>query len=80
MDKLHYYLSHPDEARKVAMSGFYKAMRYHRYVNRVDYVFNTVEHLLDASYRETGMVMKERAMATRQHIFRREGEPPDAPR
>jgi spore maturation protein CgeB len=69
-DKITFYLSNPKEARKIAMNGYYKALRYHRYVNRVDYVFNTVDHLLDDAYRESGMAMKERGMRTKEHIFR----------
>lgn len=79
MDKVSYYLEHPKEARKIAMSGYYKALRYHRYVNRVDYVFNTVDHLLDDAYRETGMAMKERAMRSEKHIFREHTAKSDAP-
>lgn len=29
-DKLRYYLTHPEEARAIAMQGFYMAMRHHR--------------------------------------------------
>ena len=54
------------------MSGYYKALRYHRYVNRMDYVFHSAAMLLDGSYRETGMYMKEIAMRGDQgHVFKR---------
>ena len=45
-NKINYYLNNPREARRIAMNGYFKAIHYHRYVNRVDYVFNTVEMLL----------------------------------
>lgn len=50
IDKVQYYLSHEHEARRIAMNGFYKALRHHRYVNRVDYILNTVNLLMDPSY------------------------------
>ena len=50
INKVTYYLDHPEEARRIAINGYFKALKYHRYVNRVDYVFNTVAQLLDGSY------------------------------
>lgn len=67
--KLNYYLEHEEEARRIAMNGYYKAIKYHRYVNRVDYMFNTVDHLLDPGYKETGMYMKEEMMRSETHMF-----------
>ena len=51
VDKINYYLTHKDEARRIAMNGYYKAMRYHRYINRVDFILNTVSILTDPSYK-----------------------------
>jgi spore maturation protein CgeB len=51
MAKVKYYLMHHEEARRIAMNGFYKAMRHHRYINRVDYILNTVSLLTDPSYK-----------------------------
>jgi hypothetical protein len=51
MDKVKYYLAHHEEARRIAMNGFYKAMRHHRYINRVDYILTTVSLLTDPSYK-----------------------------
>lgn len=49
--KVRYYLAHPDEARRIAMSGFHKAIRCHRWVNRVDYIMSTAAHLLDPGFK-----------------------------
>ena len=51
VDKINYYLEHKDEARRIAMNGFYKAIKYHRYINRVDYFFNTINLLTDPAYK-----------------------------
>ncbi|KAG5183433.1 hypothetical protein JKP88DRAFT_348665 [Tribonema minus] len=45
MDKLHYYHTHDDEARKVAARGLYHAQRYFNTATFVDYVLITAEEL-----------------------------------
>ena len=40
-NKLKYYLSHPQEAQKIAQNGYLYAMKYHRAVNLIDYVFSS---------------------------------------
>jgi hypothetical protein len=45
-----HYLENPEAARKIAMSGFHKAMRHHRWVNRVDYMLLTTAQLLDPAW------------------------------
>lgn len=50
IDKVRYYMEHKEEARRIAMNGFYKAIRYHRYLNRVDYILSTVNLLTDPAY------------------------------
>lgn len=50
-NKIDYYLHHKEKARKIAMNGFYKAIKYHRYVNRIDYFLNTVSALTDPAYK-----------------------------
>jgi hypothetical protein len=40
-EKLDYYRSHPDEARRIALNGYFHAMKYHRTVNLIDYVLRT---------------------------------------
>lgn len=49
--KVRYYLAHPEEARRIAMSGFHKVIRCHRWVNRVDYIMSTAAHLLDPGFK-----------------------------
>lgn len=49
--KVLYYLENKEEARKIAMNGFYKAVKYHRYINRVDYMLNTVNLITDPAYK-----------------------------
>jgi hypothetical protein len=39
--KLDYYRSHPEEARRVALNGYFHAMKYHRTVNLIDYILRT---------------------------------------
>lgn len=52
-EKIRYYLAHPDEARRIAMSGFRKAVRCHRWVNRVDYIMSTAAYLLEPGFKVT---------------------------
>lgn len=40
--KLDYYRSNPEEARRVAINGYLHAMKYHRTVNMIDFVFRSV--------------------------------------
>lgn len=71
--KLRHYLQHPSEARRVAMSGYHKALRHHLYRNRVDYVFATAVQLLDGSYAASGFHMKELAMRAQRHVYEKGG-------
>lgn len=63
--KLQHYLDHPEEARRIAMSGFTKALRCHRWVNRIDYMLSTAAFLLDPGFKESGVYLKETMMRTR---------------
>ena len=49
-EKLDFYRSHPEEARRVAINGYLHAMKYHRTVSMVDYILRSV-HLKEASLR-----------------------------
>jgi spore maturation protein CgeB len=40
--KLHYYLTHEEEARKIARNGYLHALRHHRTVNFIDYILKTI--------------------------------------
>lgn len=40
-EKLDYYRTHHEEARKIAINGYLQAMKYHRTVNMIDYVLRT---------------------------------------
>eukprot|EP00611_Tribonema_gayanum_P028016 TRINITY_DN707_c0_g1_i2.p2 TRINITY_DN707_c0_g1~~TRINITY_DN707_c0_g1_i2.p2 ORF type:complete len:114 (-),score=50.26 TRINITY_DN707_c0_g1_i2:693-1034(-) len=52
MDKLHYYHTHDDEARKVAARGLYHAQRYFNTVTWVDYMVITAEVLMGRADRD----------------------------
>jgi len=41
-DKIEYYLSHTDEADKIAKNGFNHAMKYHRTINRIDHILKVI--------------------------------------
>jgi hypothetical protein len=41
-DKLDYYRSHREEARRIAINGYLHAMKFHRTVNLIDYILRTV--------------------------------------
>jgi hypothetical protein len=43
-----------------------QALKCHRWVNRVDYMMSTVAHLLDPSFRESGIYLKETMMRTKR--------------
>lgn len=43
-EKLDNYRYHQDQARKIAMQGYLHAMKYHRAVNLIDYVFRVSLH------------------------------------
>jgi hypothetical protein len=49
-EKLDFYRSHPEEARRVAINGYLHAMKYHRTVSMLDYVLRSV-HLREATLR-----------------------------
>jgi len=40
---LHYYLTHPDEAREIALQGYLYAMKHHRSVTRLDYILRSAD-------------------------------------
>lgn len=40
-EKLDYYRANPDEARKIAINGYFHAMKFHRTVNMVDYILRS---------------------------------------
>jgi hypothetical protein len=40
-EKLDYYRGHPEIARRIALNGYFHAMRYHRSVNLIDYILRT---------------------------------------
>jgi hypothetical protein len=40
-EKLDYYRSHPEEARRIAINGYLHAMKYHRTINLIDYILRT---------------------------------------
>lgn len=50
IQKLNYYLSHPVEARRIAISGYLHALKYHRTINLVDYVLRS-SHLKAATFK-----------------------------
>lgn len=50
-EKLDFYRSHPEEARRVAINGYLHAMKYHRTVSMIDYVLRSV-HLKEATLRK----------------------------
>lgn len=39
--KLNYYRAHKQEARTIALQGYFHAMRYHRTSNTIDYILRT---------------------------------------
>ena len=39
--KLDYYRQHPEEAKRIALQGYFHAMKYHRTINLVDYILRT---------------------------------------
>ena len=41
--KLVYYLSRPIEAKHIGLQGYVHALRYHRTINRADYLFSVVD-------------------------------------
>jgi hypothetical protein len=51
--KLDYYRNHPDEARRIAMNGYFHAMKYHRTVNLMDYILRTA-HMKEALDKQKG--------------------------
>eukprot|EP00611_Tribonema_gayanum_P028015 TRINITY_DN707_c0_g1_i1.p1 TRINITY_DN707_c0_g1~~TRINITY_DN707_c0_g1_i1.p1 ORF type:complete len:291 (-),score=97.23 TRINITY_DN707_c0_g1_i1:881-1753(-) len=64
MDKLHYYHTHQDEARKIAARGLYHAQRYLNTVTFVDYALITADELTGraakGAYVRTGLkVLKD---------------------
>lgn len=42
INKLDFYISHPDSAERIANTGYMHALQYHRTVNFIDYVLKTV--------------------------------------
>ncbi len=58
--KLDYYRQHPEIAKKIAISGYLHAMKYHRTSTLIDYVFRTVHGKLDPTqkYFNTGYDMR----------------------
>ena len=55
--KLDYYLSHPQEAQKIAQNGYLHAMKYHRAVNLIDYVLYST-HLKQQSLQQSKSIPK----------------------
>ena len=43
MERLHYYLAHPVEARKIAKAGQRQARLYHMAANRIDFLLNSLD-------------------------------------
>ena len=41
--KLDYYRHHPDEARRIAITGYLHCMKYHRTVSMIDYVLRSAD-------------------------------------
>ena len=50
--KLDYYRQHPDEARKIAITGYLHCMKYHRTVSMIDYVLRSAHIKSSISRRE----------------------------
>jgi hypothetical protein len=65
--KLTYYLMHPFEARRIALHGYLRSMRYHRTISRVDYILRSAHSLLmqQKDVEETTAYSK-----TGQHVIR----------
>jgi len=66
--KLDYYLSHPQEAQKLAAAGLRHALRYHRAVSRLDFVLRSAHELRaeESSYTYTASQIKDDVKATTQ--------------
>jgi hypothetical protein len=67
-EKLDYYLSHPQEAQKLAAAGLRHALRYHRAVSRLDFVLRSAHELRaeESSYTYTASQIKDDVKATTQ--------------
>ena len=69
MTKLHYYHTHPKEARKIAVKGYLFAMKFHRTVSMIDYFLRSahLKMLTDSgitqvpNYKYTGQFLLEEA-------------------
>lgn len=66
--KLDLYRQYPEKARRIAIAGYLHALKYHRAVNLIDYVFRTL-HLKDSKghgihppYTATGFHMRNRCL------------------
>jgi hypothetical protein len=49
---LKYYLDHPDEAKIIGINGHAHAVKYHKTVNRADYLLNVVFHHKESQWRK----------------------------
>ena len=67
-EKLDYYLSHPQEAQKLAAAGLRHALRYHRAVSRLDFILRSAHELRaeESSYTYTAQQIKDDVKATTQ--------------
>ena len=76
MTKLHYFHTHPQEARKIAVRGYLFAMKYHRTVSMMDYFLRSahLKMLSDAGitqlpiYKYTGQFLLEEAKRQMESI------------
>lgn len=51
LEKLRYYLSHPDEARRIGLQGHAYAVRHHRTANRADYMLSVAQFHKDGIWK-----------------------------
>ncbi len=67
-EKLDYYLSHPQEAQRLAAAGLRHALRYHRAVSRLDFILRSAHELRaeESSYTYTASQIKDDVKATTQ--------------
>ena len=74
--KLDYYRTHKEEARKIAITGYLHAMKYHRTVNLADYILRTAHYKRSRwrgnilpDYRYTGQYLNNLTAIQEAEIF-----------
>ena len=71
LEKLRYYLDHPDEARRIGLQGHAYAVRHHRTANRADYMLSVAQFHKDSLWKRSGPVEEIETTIDKQEQTRR---------